>query len=270
MDEQLRTGTRAHVKMLWISDVHLGSKSCQAAELLRFLDHVTCDQLYLLGDIVDVIALKRAVHWPDLHTQVARKIVDVSCSGTEVIYIPGNHDDPFRAFVGSAFDQIEIRRRCIHITADGRRLLLMHGDEMDAQLRSGAWFGLVGHLSYCALMKANRMINRLRTAFGMPYWSLAAHIKTRVGKAREYIRLFERGMVDYARRANVDGVICGHVHQAALKTIDGKLYGNDGDWVETCSAMVEYHNGEIALLHSTEIDWPEADPVVAPVRKHAA
>ena len=258
------------VRTLWISDVHLGSRSCQAESLLRFLDYVECDNLYLVGDIVDVIALKRSVYWPNSHTQVLRRLVEISRTETRVTYVPGNHDDTFRAFVGSMFDSIKIRRRLTHRTADGKRLLVVHGDEMDAQLRVGAWFTHIGDITYCILMSANRNLNRLRAFFGKPYWSLAYKIKSRVGKAMEYVRLFEQGMVDYARRANVDGVVCGHVHQAGLKEIDGRLYCNDGDWVESCTGLVEHHDGTLELLHWTEIEARLLAEKCTPLRTRAA
>ena len=221
------------VRTAWISDVHLGSRSCQAASLLRFLDQVECEKLYLIGDIVDVIALKRSVHWPDLHTQVLRKFIEMRRAGVEVTYIPGNHDDQFRTFAGSAFDDIKIRRRVVHKTSKGKRLLLTHGDEMDARMRCGTWLRHVGSVSYCVVMAANRNLNRLRNLFGLPYYSLAAQVKRRVGKAMAFIDSFEQGMAEVAREAGLDGVVCGHIHHAALKEIDGIIYGNDGDWVES-------------------------------------
>lgn len=259
-----------HVRTLWISDVHLGSRSSQAGELLRFLEHIECDQLYLLGDIVDVIALKRSVHWPNAHTQVLRRLIDISRGDTEVVYVPGNHDETFRTFVGSMFDNIRIRRRLKHTTADGKKLLLVHGDEMDAQLRCGTWFGRLGGFSYHILMNANRNLNRIRSWLGLPYWSLASRIKKRIGKAVEYVRLFEQGMADYARRAGVDGVVCGHVHQAALKTINGRIYANDGDWVESCSALVEHHDGRLELMFWRDMEQSGNATRVTPLHKRAA
>lgn len=257
-------------RTLWLSDIHLGSPGCQAAALLNFLDHYSADRIYLVGDIIDTIALRRSVYWPDVHTQVIRRLLDLRRAGVDVVYIPGNHDDPFRDFAGSTFDGVPVRRRVIHTTVGGKRLLVTHGDEMDAELRCGRWLRAVGVCGYRLMMRLNRGICAVRRLLGMPYWSLAANLKKRVGAAVEYVRRFEQGMAEMAQREGVDGVVCGHIHQAAMKEVDGVLYCNDGDWVESCSALAESPDGGLELLHWAEIERERIAAVATPIRKQAA
>lgn len=264
----MANGTR--YRTLWLSDIHLGSRSCQAGALLAFLEQVECERLYLVGDVVDVIALRRSVYWPDSHTRVLRKLLDMRRDGVDVTYIPGNHDDPLREFAGSVFDGVPVRRKAVHTTRDGRRLLVVHGDELDAEMRCGRWLHLLGVFGYCLLMSLNRNVCRLRALLGLPYWSLAAQIKKHVGTAVEYMRRFEQGMVDMARHAGLDGVVCGHIHHAALKEIDGLLYCNDGDWVESCSALVEHPDGGLELLRWAQIERSAIETVATPITKRAA
>lgn len=236
------------VRTLWLSDIHLGSRSCQVDALAEFLDSVAADRIYLAGDIIDVIALNRSVYWPSSHTRVLRRLLDLHQNGTRIVYVPGNHDDPFRDFCGSEFNGIPIRRRAIHTLLDGRRLLVTHGDELDAELHCGRWLHWVGGHSYRALMRLNRYVCALRDCLGLPYWSLAAELKKHLGTAVEYMQRFEQGMVEIARHEGVDGVVCGHIHHAEMKEIDGILYCNDGDWVESCSALVEHADGQLEIL----------------------
>lgn len=257
-------------RTLWLSDIHLGSRSCQANALLKFLDQVDAKRIYLVGDVVDMIALRRSVYWPETHTQVVRRLLELRREGVEVTYIPGNHDDPFRDFAGSEFDGVPIQRRVIHTTADGRRMLVCHGDEMDAEMSCGRWLHLLGVFGYCVIMNLNRNLCRIRSMLGLPYWSLSANIKKRVGTAVEYVERFERGMIEMAKRQNVDGVICGHIHQAAMKQVDGMLYCNDGDWVESCSALAESPDGSLELLHWAEIEREQMASVAEAVTKQAA
>lgn len=257
-------------RTLWLSDIHLGSRSCQAEALLDFLDQVDADRIYLVGDVVDMISLRRSVFWPVAHTQVVRKILDLRRAGTDVIYIPGNHDDPFRDFAGSEFDGVPVLKKVVHTTADGRRMLVVHGDEMDAEMRCGRWLRLLGSVTYCLLMNLNRNICRVRNWLGMLYWSLAANLKKRSSTAVEYMQRFEQGMADIARRQGMDGVICGHIHHAAMKYVDDILYCNDGDWVESCTALVETPNGNLEILRWADMEREQLAPVATPIRKHAA
>ena len=258
------------VRTLWISDVHLGSRSCQATALLSFLEKIECERLYLVGDIVDMLAMRRSVYWPNSHTLILHRLLEFVRNGAEVIYIPGNHDDPFRNFVGSSFHDVLIKRRAIHETLQGKRLLVIHGDEMDVRIRCRTWLRHAGNLGYCLLMGLHRNVTKLRARLGMPYWSLAAEVKKRVGRAMEFTEAYEHGIVDLARRANADGVVCGHIHHAAFKEIDGLMYCNEGDWVESCTAFAEHIDGELELLRWADIQETSATGVSAPFRKRAA
>ncbi|MEE4184824.1 MAG: UDP-2,3-diacylglucosamine diphosphatase [Gammaproteobacteria bacterium] len=241
-------------RTVWISDVHLGSRSCQAEALLAFLATVDCDRLYLVGDIVDLIAMRRSAHWPAAHSRVLRALLDLSRSGVELTYIPGNHDEDFRALVGSKLESVPIHRRFIHTTAAGKRLLVVHGDELDAELHCGGSLRFIGALSYRALMRLHGVITRFRRWLGLPYWSLAAEVKGRVATAVDYIQRFESGMIQLAQRADVDGVVCGHIHQPAVKSFNGTLYCNDGDWVESCSALVEHTCGKLEVVRWRDLE----------------
>jgi UDP-2,3-diacylglucosamine pyrophosphatase LpxH len=247
-------GQREHHRTVWLSDVHLGSRDCRVGLLMDFLTSTRCELLYLVGDIVDLRSLRRSFYWPRTHTDVIQQILKMAREGTRVVYIPGNHDDDFRALAGTRFAGIEIERQCIHTTAAGRRLLVLHGDEFDSVLKAGALASIVGCLGYRLLLALNRCNHWVHEWFGKPYWSLAQRIKTRVGKAVRYVARFRGACLHAAREAGVDGVICGHIHQAELTERHGLLYCNDGDWVESCTALVENENGELALRFWAEVD----------------
>jgi UDP-2,3-diacylglucosamine pyrophosphatase LpxH len=247
-------------RTVWISDIHLGSRSCQAEALLAFLNTVQCERLYLVGDIVDLIAMRRSPYWPAAHSQVLQVLLERSRNGVEVAYIPGNHDADFRSLVGSKFENVPIHRQLIHTTAAGKRLLVMHGDELDAELHCGGRLRLIGSVSYRVLLRLHSIVTRVRRWLGLPYWSLAAEIKGRVETAVAYIHRFESGMVERARSAGVDGVVCGHIHQPAVKSVNGTLYCNDGDWVESCSALAEHLNGRLEVVR-----WRDLAAAVTPV-----
>jgi len=244
------TPSVTHYRAVFISDVHLGTPACQAEMLLDFLRHMSCETLFLVGDIVDGWRMKRGWHWPQSHNDVVQKLLRFARKGTTVTYIPGNHDDRVRDFCGAHFGGVRVARDALHETADGRRFLVTHGDEFDAHTRRPFFRSLFGGAAYHALVGANTTINRLRRRMGFGYWSLSAYVKTSVGRARRFIEAFEEGAAAEARRRGFDGVICGHIHRAQMREIDGVLYVNDGDWVESCTVLVEHQSGELEIL-----DW---------------
>jgi UDP-2,3-diacylglucosamine pyrophosphatase LpxH len=236
------------VRTVWLSDVHLGSPACRVRLLLDFLRRTRCELLYLVGDIIDLESLNRSFYWPDSHTEVLQLLLEKSQQGTRVIYIPGNHDDELRAFDGARFGNIEIAREVIHTTRAGSRLLVLHGDQFDAVVRGTSLRVLLGGLACRSLLKLNRLVHWLHDLAGRPYWSLAQHVKSRFEVAKRYVERFQDATLDAAREAGVDGVVCGHIHRADLAERDGLLYCNDGDWVESCTALVEDQAGELSLL----------------------
>jgi UDP-2,3-diacylglucosamine pyrophosphatase LpxH len=236
------------LRTVWLSDVHLGSPSCRVNLLLDFLRQTQCELLYLVGDIIDIESLRRSFYWPASHTEVLRLLLRKSQEGTRVIYIPGNHDDDLRALVGMRFGNIEVLQEAIHTTGEGRRLLVTHGDQFDAVVRGRSLGVLLGGLACRGLLMLNRLVHWLHDLANRPYWSLAQHVKSRFPGAKGYVERFQRATLDAAREARVDGVICGHIHKADLAALDGMLYCNDGDWVESCTALVEDQAGELTLL----------------------
>ena len=250
----------AHYRSVFISDIHLGTRGCQAELLLDFLRHMTCDRLYLVGDIVDGWKMKSGWHWPQAHNDVVQKILRLARKGAVVTYIPGNHDDRVRDFCGVHFGGVTVARDAVHQTADGRRFLVVHGDEFDAVVKHAAWLGLAGDIAYRALLTINTLFNRIRRRMGFGYWSLSAFLKSRVKNALQFIDNFETALADEARRRDVDGVICGHIHKAEMRDIAGVLYVNDGDWVESCSALVEHGDGRLEILHWASLrSWSMID-----------
>lgn len=245
--------SRWQVRTAFLSDVHLGSRGCRAAELLQFLDSVRMDELIIVGDLIDFWSLRRSFYWPAEHNAVLRAILGKAKQGTRVVYIPGNHDAEMREFVGAAFGLIEIQRDYIHRTAAGERMLVLHGDEFDGVVKCSRWLAAFGSHVYDLTLDLNRHFNRIRGALGYSYWSLASYLKDRVPNARQYIASFEHAVAHEARRRGVDGVVCGHIHRPQLRRIDGLLYCNDGDWVENCTALVEDRNGRLALWHWVEL-----------------
>ncbi len=235
-------------KTIWLSDVHLGSRACRVAMLLDFLHRTRCETLYLVGDIVDLKSLRRSFFWPTTHTEVLRVLLRKSQEGTRVVYIPGNHDDDLRALIGVRFGSIEVLGRAVHTTSQGKRLLVLHGDEFDAVIKHGALGAVAGAAAYRALLWLNRFVHWLHELTRRPYWSLAQHVKSRVGKAQRYIESFQLASLKAAAAAGVDGIVCGHIHKADLVTRDGLTYCNDGDWVESCTALVEQPSGDLALV----------------------
>ena len=249
-----------HYRTVFISDIHLGTRGCQAELLLDFLRHTTCDHLYLVGDIVDGWKMKGGWHWPQTHNDVVQKILRLARKGTAVTYIPGNHDDRVRDFCGVHFGGVLVAREAIHQTADGRRFLVVHGDEFDSVVRHAAWLGFAGDIAYRFLLRLNTAFNQMRRRLGFGYWSLSAFLKSKVKNAVQFIDRFETALADEARRRHVDGVICGHIHKAEIREIGGTLYVNDGDWVESCTAVVEHGDGCLEILHWADLrSWSMID-----------
>lgn len=239
-------------RAVFVSDVHLGSKHCHAAELADFLTTLRCDRLYLVGDIVDLwwLASRRAT-WKDAHNRVLEALHALRRAGTEIVYVPGNHDRPVRRFCGLVLPRMAIRRRTIHVTADGRRLLVVHGDDYDSITHFGSLQEKFGDWLYYRILTGNRVLNFARQRLGLRYWSLAEFLKRQSGAAERYIARFVQAGLDDAKRRGVDGIVCGHIHRAALFERDGRVYANDGDWVESLTALAEDQDGTLRLLMHT-------------------
>jgi UDP-2,3-diacylglucosamine pyrophosphatase LpxH len=240
-----------HYRAIWISDVHLGTPGCQAKYLLDFLKHNESDTLYLVGDIIDGWRLKKSIYWPQSHNDVVQKILRKARKGTEVVYVPGNHDESIRQFLGLSFGEIKVVPEAIHTTADGRKLWITHGDLFDGVMQYAKWLAYVGDNLYSLILYFNRYLNLLRVRMGMQYWSLSQYLKHQVKNAVSYIADFEMIMAREARLRGCQGVVCGHIHKAEIRMIDNLLYCNDGDWVESLTALVETHEGELKIVH-----WP--------------
>jgi UDP-2,3-diacylglucosamine pyrophosphatase LpxH len=239
-------------RAVFVSDVHLGSKHCHAAEFADFLATLRCDRLYLIGDIVDLwwMVQKRAT-WNAAHNRAVEALHALRRAGTEIIYVPGNHDRPVRRFCGLVLPRMMIRRRAIHVTVDGRRLLVVHGDDYDAITHFGGMQEKFGDWLYYRILTGNRWLKIVRKRFGLRYWSLSEFLKRRSGAAERYIARFVQAGFDDARRRGLDGVVCGHIHRAALFERDGCVYANDGDWVESLTALAEDPDGTLRLLAHT-------------------
>jgi UDP-2,3-diacylglucosamine pyrophosphatase LpxH len=237
-------------RAIFISDLHLGTASCQAEKLLDFLRHTDSRELYLVGDVIDGWQLRRRWFWHQSHNDVIQKVLRKARKGTRVTYIAGNHDEAMRHFLGLAFGGIDIRDEAVHVTADGRRLLVVHGDLFDAVVQRAKWLAHLGDAAYILTLKLNRWFNHLRAKLGFGYWSLAQFLKHKVKNAVRYIGDFEEALANEARRRGLDGVVCGHIHKAEIRDVGGILYCNDGDWVESLTALVELESGELRI-----IDW---------------
>jgi UDP-2,3-diacylglucosamine pyrophosphatase LpxH len=240
-------------RAVFISDIHLGTAGCQAEALLDFLKHHSSDYLYLVGDIVDGWQLRRRWFWPQAHNDVVQKLLRRARKGCRVVFIPGNHDEFARGFVGHQLGGVEVHEDTVHTTADGRRLWVTHGDYFDGVIQCAKWLAYLGDNAYEFTLKLNRHLNRLRARMGLPYWSLSAYLKHKVKKALNYVTDFEVAVAAEARNRGHQGVVCGHIHRAEMRTIDGTLYCNDGDWVESRTALVEHLDGRLELIYWDDV-----------------
>ena len=245
-------GVRAEYRSIFISDTHLGTRGCRGDFLADFLRRVSARHLFLVGDIIDGWRLRKSWYWDENHDDVLRQILRHARGGTKVIYIPGNHDEMFRSWLPAGVDISGIRlcQEAEHITANGKRLLIIHGDEFDSVVRYAKFLALLGDWAYATALVVNRWFNAARRRLGLPYWSLSAWLKLQVKEAVKAIDRFESALAAEARRRGFDGVVCGHIHHAEMREVDGIMYMNDGDWVESCTALVEHHDGRMEL-----IDW---------------
>jgi UDP-2,3-diacylglucosamine pyrophosphatase LpxH len=239
---------KLRVRTVWISDLHLGTPGCQAKALLDFLRDVQCDTLYLVGDIIDGWQLRRTWYWPQAHNDVVQKLLRKARKGTRVVFVPGNHDEFARRYVTHTFGGIEVVDDCMHVTADGRRLWITHGDLFDGVIQCAKWLAYVGDAAYEFTLKVNRWFNRARARLGLPYWSLSKYLKHKVKRAVSYIDDFEAAVAREAKKRGANGVVCGHIHHAEMRDIDGILYCNDGDWVESLTALVEHDDGRLEII----------------------
>ncbi len=251
-----RLEERRTYRTIWISGVHLGTKGCNHELLIDFLDHTDSDTMYLVGDIIDGWRLKKKVYWPPEHSDIVWRILKRAKRGTRIIYIPGNHDEMVRPFSGMNFGGVEIMRAAFHDTADGRRLMVLHGDEFDTIMLAHRWLAFVGDALYHVMMKLNNWVAAARKRLGLPYWSISKAAKNKVKNAVEFISKYEEVVARAAAERGVDGVVCGHIHTAEFRSFEygGKRveYWNDGDWVEGCNALVEHADGRMEILH-----WPD-------------
>lgn len=235
-------------RSVWISDVHLGTRGSQASALLGFLRTFDCETLYVVGDLIDIWAMKRGVFWTQEHSDVIQKILRKGRKGTKIIYIPGNHDERIADFSGD-YANVHIQARAVHLTVDGRRLLVAHGHELDTVVQNLGWLAHVGDIGYGLLLRLNGTVNFFRRIFGRGHWSLSAYVKSKVKNVVNFIGGFEDSMVRFASDEGAEGIICGHIHTAAIRKVKGLDYYNTGDWVESRTALVEEMNGSLKLQY---------------------
>ena len=237
-------------RTVWISDIHLGTRGCNAGMLVDFLRSIECETLYLVGDIVDGWRLRKGWYWPDAHSEVVRRVLKMAHRGTRVVFIAGNHDEMLRNYAGMSFGGVELALEAIHETADGRKLLVTHGDSFDGVVLYAKWLAFLGDKAYSLLLRSNIWVNAVRRRLKLPYWSLSSYMKKRVKNAVQYIGSYEEAVAHEALNRGLDGIVCGHIHCAEIRQIGGITYYNDGDWVESCTALAEDFAG-----HITIIDW---------------
>ena len=240
------------LRTVWISDLHLGTPGCQADALLDFLRSVECETMFLVGDIIDGWQLRRQWYWPQAHNDVVQKLLRKARKGTRVVFVPGNHDEFARKYLGHNFGGVDVFEDYIHETADGRKLWITHGDLFDSVVQCARWLALVGDWAYEITLKANRHVNSWRARLNLPYFSLSSYLKFKVKRAVSYVSDFEEAVAAEARARGVHGVVCGHIHHAEMRNINGILYCNDGDWVESLTALVEHLDGRLEIL-----DWSQ-------------
>ena len=247
-DHDDEKGGGKRYRAVFISDLHLGTPGCRAEDLLDFLKASSSEHLYLVGDIIDGWQLRRRWYWPQAHNDVVQKLLRRARKGCRVVFVQGNHDEFARGFIGHQFGGIEVVDDAVHVTADGKRLWVTHGDYFDGVIQCAKWLAYVGDNLYEFTLKLNRYLNHLRAKFGLPYWSLSAYLKHKVKKAVNFISDFEQAVAHEARKRGHQGVVCGHIHHAEIREIEGVLYCNDGDWVESLTALVEHHDGRLELV----------------------
>lgn len=246
-------GKPVRFRAIWISDLHLGTTGCQAARLLEFLQNTESDTLYLVGDIIDGWQLRRRWYWDQTHNNIVQTVLKKAKRGTEVIFVPGNHDEAVRQFINLDFGGIRVRDELVHVTAQGKKMLVLHGDRFDGVIACAKWLAYVGDNLYTLILKFNQWTNAARARAGLPYWSLSQYLKLKVKNAVNYISSFEEALAAEAKKKGLHGVICGHIHKPEIREIDGITYCNDGDWVESLSALVEDKTGELRLVTWQEI-----------------
>jgi UDP-2,3-diacylglucosamine pyrophosphatase LpxH len=240
-------------RTIWISDIHLGTTGCQAARLLEFLRATDSETLYLVGDVIDGWQLERRWYWDQTHNNVVQTVLKKAKKGTEVIFLPGNHDEAMRQFIDLDFGGIRVRDELVHTTAQGKRMLVLHGDRFDGVIACAKWLAYLGDSMYTVILKFNHWYNHWRATAGLPYWSLSQYLKLKVKNAVNYISSFEQALAAEARKKGLDGVICGHIHKPEIRDIEGITYCNDGDWVESLSALVEEDSGALRIVTWQEI-----------------
>ncbi len=244
--------TKQRYHSIFISDIHLGTRDAKTAFLKNFLERIECDHLYLAGDIFDLWKLKKGWHWPQINNEILRLVFRMVRSGTRVTYIPGNHDEMFRAYTGNRFNGVHVEKEAIHQGINGKRYLVIHGDEFDCIMRHNKWLAHIGDGAYDFLLWLNHWFNAARRRLGMDYWSLSAFLKQQTKSAVNFIGDFEKLVCHEAERRGVAGIICGHIHHAVMREMNGIEYKNTGDWVESCTALAEHHDGSFELLHWSE------------------
>ncbi len=252
-------------RTIFLSDIHLGTKGCQAEHLLTFLKEHRCEQLYLVGDIIDGWRMKSGIYWPQTHSNVLRRFLTLTKRGTHITYVTGNHDEFLRRYSGIALGNLEIVDAATHVSADGRRVLVVHGDEFDVITRYHRWLAWLGDIGYHLLMEVNRHLHTVRSRLGFGYWSLSKWVKHRVKRAVGYISDYEGAVARSCKEKGYDAVICGHIHHAEIKDIQGVRYMNCGDWVESCTALAEDNEGRFHIIH-----WISEGALPAPVVELAA
>lgn len=243
-------------RSIWISDTHLGTRHFRAESFLQFLRSTESEYLYLVGDIFDFWQMKSRWHWSPVHDRIVSTVLEKAANGTKVYYLPGNHDEKLRGFEGACFNGVTIRNKLVHKAADGSSYLVMHGDSFDCVVQNNKWLADIGSCLYDKMLALNHWFNVVRRECGKEYWSLSAWLKHKVKKAVNYISRYEEILVREIQSHKVDGLICGHIHHASVKMIDGFLYTNSGDWVESCTALAENRDGTIGI-----IEWAGPDPI---------
>lgn len=242
-------GSRSKVRSIFLSDIHLGTRACQSARLLEFIKQYDCENIFLIGDIVDFWALKRGIYWPPEHNTVVQKILRLARHGVQVVYVPGNHDEALREYIDAAFGDIAVRHEHVHVAADGRRYMLTHGDQYDQVTTYARWLSVAGDVSYHLLIRINRILSWLRRKLKVPgHWSLADYAKRNVLKAVSFIGDFEEAVAREVAQKGLQGVICGHIHTPVIKQMGAVTYLNCGDWVDSCTAVVEHLDGRMQLV----------------------